>query len=122
MNAGTVLVVGATGMLGQPVARRLNRDGYRVRALVRDAGRGRAALGDDIEQVTGDVSDEAALGRALQQGASAVHISLKAGPGAGEPERVEARGVARRRGGTGRDRTDHLSVGLLRDARACGWQ
>lgn len=89
-----VLVIGATGMLGRPVALRLRADGYRVRVLVRDLSRARATLGEDFEYAEGDVGDAAALRRALE-GCSGVHVSLKAGPGRGEPERVEHQGTAR---------------------------
>ncbi|HZC14522.1 MAG TPA: NAD(P)H-binding protein [Thermoleophilaceae bacterium] len=90
----TVLVVGATGMLGRPVAGRLSADGYRVRALTREPERARSVLGEGIEYARGDVDDAAALDRALE-GCKAVHISLKAGPQPGEPERVEHQGAAR---------------------------
>jgi dihydroflavonol-4-reductase len=53
---GTVLVTGATGLVGFAVADRLKRDGKRVRALVRDALRARAMLGPDVELCEGDVT------------------------------------------------------------------
>ncbi len=90
----TVLVVGATGMLGRPVAERLRADGYRVRALVRDLQRARARLGDGVEYVEGGVGDPAVLKTAVD-GCTGVHVSLKAGPAPGEPERVERQGTAR---------------------------
>lgn len=90
----TVLVVGATGMLGRPVAERLRADGYRVRALVRDLQRARSILGDGVECVAGDVGDATAL-KAAVAGCIGVHVSLKAGPARGEPERVERDGTAR---------------------------
>jgi uncharacterized protein YbjT (DUF2867 family) len=89
-----VLVVGATGMLGRPVAARLQDDGHMVRVLARDLGRARAVLGAGFEYVDGDVGDPAALEKALE-GCGAVHVSLKGGAGRGEPERVEHQGTAR---------------------------
>src|SRR5262249_37404370 len=41
-----ILVVGGTGMLGQPVVRRLLADGYPVRVLSRAPDRARALLGE----------------------------------------------------------------------------
>ncbi len=90
----TVLVVGATGMLGRPVGERLRHDGYGVRVLTREPERAERDLGEGIEYVRGDVDDAASLERAVS-GCKAVHISLKAGPAPGEPERVEHQGTAR---------------------------
>lgn len=53
-NRGTVVVCGATGYLGGHVVRALYDDGWRVRALVRDAGR----LGD-----AADYCDDVFVGR-----------------------------------------------------------
>ncbi|HXL20815.1 MAG TPA: NmrA family NAD(P)-binding protein, partial [Streptosporangiaceae bacterium] len=38
---GRILVIGATGLIGLPVAGRLLADGHQVRLLVRDTGRAR---------------------------------------------------------------------------------
>jgi uncharacterized protein YbjT (DUF2867 family) len=89
----TVLVVGATGMLGRPVAERLRADGYAVRVLARDPGKARALLGDGYEVAEGAVEDAEAIARAVD-GCHGVHISLKAGPEKGDPERVEHKGTA----------------------------
>ena len=37
----TILVIGATGMLGEPVARCLKEDGFKVRVMTRDANKAR---------------------------------------------------------------------------------
>lgn len=74
-----VLVVGATGMLGEPVARQLQKDGYAVRVLARNPEKARAKLGDSFEFVTGDVEDPSSLENALD-GCYGVHINLR-GPG-----------------------------------------
>jgi uncharacterized protein YbjT (DUF2867 family) len=87
-----VLVVGATGLLGQPVARRLREDGYEVRVLVREIDRARRRLGEGFEYVLGSVSDETAVDRAVQ-GCDAVHVSLGAAGGE-ETDEVEHRGTA----------------------------
>ncbi len=89
----TILVVGATGMLGEPVARRLKDDGYRVRVLARDPGRAHARLGEGFEIVRGDVAEPGSLGRAVE-GCFGVHISLRGGPDPESFEAVEHRGTA----------------------------
>ncbi|MEZ5294885.1 MAG: NmrA family NAD(P)-binding protein [Ilumatobacteraceae bacterium] len=53
-SRGTVVVCGATGYLGHHVVRALHGDGWRVRALVRDAAR----QGD-----AADACDEVFVGR-----------------------------------------------------------
>jgi len=91
---GCVLVIGATGMLGHPVAARLLADGFAVRVLARDPDKASRMLGEGYDVVRGDVEDADAL-RAALTGADGVHVSLKAGPKPGEPERVEHQGTAR---------------------------
>lgn len=51
----TVLIVGATGSIGRHAVAEALGQGYRVRALVRDAARGRS-LGDGVELVVGDLT------------------------------------------------------------------
>lgn len=93
-GSGTVLVVGGTGMLGRPVAQRLRADGFGVRVLARDPAKARGLLGEGFELAAGDIEDPASL-RSAAEGCQGVHISLKAGPKRGEPERVEHQGTAR---------------------------
>jgi uncharacterized protein YbjT (DUF2867 family) len=75
----TILVVGGTGMLGEPVARRLHADGYRVRVLTRSPDKARARFGDMFEVAGGDVEDLASLHRAVD-GCQGVHINLPGFP------------------------------------------
>lgn len=89
-----VLVVGATGRIGEPVARRLLKDGFRVRLLARQTDRARHQLGDEFEYVQGDVTDPATLTQALVDVAG-VHVSVAAGSSTQDLERVERDGVAR---------------------------
>lgn len=92
MSIGRILVVGATGLIGAPVARRLASDGYQVRLLVRDPKRAETKLGPGFEYSPGSVTDSAAVDRAVQ-GVDGVHISL----GVEDPallEPVEHRGTA----------------------------
>jgi uncharacterized protein YbjT (DUF2867 family) len=94
MVAETILVAGGTGLIGEPVARRLHSDGFQVRLLARDAQRARDRLGRDFEYIQGDVEDAAVVEQAVS-GCTGVHVSLGT---AGTPEamdRVEHRGTAR---------------------------
>jgi uncharacterized protein YbjT (DUF2867 family) len=74
----TVLVVGAAGMLGTPVARRLATDGHRVRVMSRNRERVAAHFGEGYEPVGGDVED-AELLRDAMAGCTAVHLNLSGG-------------------------------------------
>lgn len=75
MRIERILVVGATGLIGTPVARQLLAAGHHVRALVRDPDRARTQLGSELEYVAGSVTDSAAVDQAIR-GTEAVHISL----------------------------------------------
>lgn len=88
-----VLIIGATGLVGQPVARQLLQDGYEVRVLVRDKESARGRLGSGFDYVLGDVGDEESLGRAVQ-GCEGVHLSLAASQRA-DLDQVEGEGSAR---------------------------
>lgn len=88
-----VLVVGATGMLGKPVAQALRRHGSVVRALVRDTEKAQRLLGSGYEFVRGDVTNEASLRRALD-GCQAVHISLSGGMDPKNIDAIEYHGTA----------------------------
>src|SRR3954452_4909878 len=61
------LVTGATGKIGNAVARRLAERGDEVVALVRDPAKARDLLPEDIELARGDVTDPASL-RAAAEG------------------------------------------------------
>src|SRR5919199_6134812 len=65
------LVTGATGKVGNAVARRLVDRGDEVVALVRDPGKARAVLPDGVELAQGDVTDEASV-REAARGAEGV--------------------------------------------------
>jgi dihydroflavonol-4-reductase len=56
-----VLVTGATGKVGNAIARALAERGDSVRALVRDPARARTLLPQEVELVVGDVTDPASL-------------------------------------------------------------
>ncbi len=74
-DSKTILVIGATGFLGQPVARELNDRGWTVRVMGRDEARLRQAFGDGFELAVGDAEDEGDLRRALA-GCDAVHVTV----------------------------------------------
>ena len=61
----TVLVAGATGMLGLEVVRLLSERGHRVRTLSRDPARAQALHGIADEVVLGDATEPASLTRAF---------------------------------------------------------
>ena len=67
-----VLITGATGTVGWPIARDLVARGDSVRALVRDADRARGLLPRGVEPVRGDVADRDSV-RAAVTGAEIVY-------------------------------------------------
>ncbi len=89
----TILVIGATGMLGQPVARQLRMDGYTVRVLVRNLLNAKVKLGNSFEYIQGDVENSYAIEKALD-GCYGVHINLRGGPTAEDFDRIENKGTA----------------------------
>ena len=99
----TILILGGTGMLGSPVARRLQADGFTVRLLARDPEKARAALGDSFEIFTGDISDLDSLKRGLA-GCQGVHVSV-----GGPVDRLSAEHVASLAPGLGLERITYIS-------------
>lgn len=71
----TVLVIGATGHVGRPVAEALVADGRRVRLLVRDRSTAQYKLGANYDYVEGSIDDKDAVKRALD-GCDGVHVSV----------------------------------------------
>ncbi len=94
MNQQTILIIGATGTVGAPVARQLREDGYHVRLLVRDAARAAAQFGSGFEYIQGSVEERETVKQALS-GCTGVHISLQAGSNPADIERVEHLGTLR---------------------------
>jgi len=70
-----VLVTGASGFTGNHLCRRLIKDGFSVRALVRNPNRDRELLGHGIETVLGDMRDQRSLVRALEGIDSVFHLA-----------------------------------------------
>ncbi len=88
-----VLVIGATGMLGRPVAEHMRDAGVEVRVLSRSPTNARAQLGEGFDYRPGDVEDGPTLDAALA-GCGGVHVNLR-GTSFAEAIRVEAEGTAR---------------------------
>ena len=68
----TTLVTGATGLVGYHILHALLQRGRRVKALVRSIDKGKALLPSACELVQGDITDQAAVQRAVQ-GCSVVY-------------------------------------------------
>jgi uncharacterized protein YbjT (DUF2867 family) len=116
-----ILVVGATGMLGEPVARQLHADGYQVRLLARDPARMRTRFGAGYEVVPGDVEKPETLEAALA-GCHGVHVNLSGGPRPADYDRIEHQGtanVARAAARFGVGRLTYISAASVRPER--GW-
>lgn len=88
-----VLVVGATGMLGQPVARRLLADGWDVRCLVRDVSSARQMLGDEFAFARADVTQPETLDAAFE-GCAMLHLNLRGTTTLESYQRQEVQGAA----------------------------
>ncbi|MEZ4416382.1 MAG: NAD(P)H-binding protein [Gemmatimonadota bacterium] len=98
-----ILVAGGTGLLGEPVARRLHEDGFTVRVLARDPERARRLFGDAFEIVAADITDLKALERSLL-GCWGAHISI-----GGAVDQVSAENVADLALATGLQRVGYIS-------------
>jgi len=70
-----ILVIGATGLLGEPVARGLEHAGFSVRVMSRDISRARTKFSEPLEIIEGDAMKRADVEEALA-GCDAVHISI----------------------------------------------
>jgi uncharacterized protein YbjT (DUF2867 family) len=91
---GKVLVVGATGETGRLIVPKLLESRYAVRAFVRDTGKGREVLGENVELVAGDIRHPATIAAALV-GVNYVVSAVGASAASGEnrPETVDYEGV-----------------------------
>jgi uncharacterized protein YbjT (DUF2867 family) len=98
-----ILVLGGTGLLGTPVARRLQADGFAVRLLARDPAKARAVFDESFEIVPGDVTNVDSLEKA-QVGCDGVHISI-----AGPAELPAAQNVAALAPALGLERITYIS-------------
>ena len=99
----TILVLGGTGRLGQPVALHLKEAGFQVRIMTRDPQRASRIFGDSFEVCGGDPCDTGRLAEALD-GCFGVHISLPS-----EVERQAAEAVAKAASRHGVERITYIS-------------
>jgi NADH dehydrogenase len=90
-------------MLGAPVARRLQADGFAVRVMARDSGKARDMLGEGFDVVAGDVTDLGSLEAALE-GCEGAHISV-----GGPVDQISAENVAALAPRLGLERLIYLS-------------
>jgi uncharacterized protein YbjT (DUF2867 family) len=90
----TVLVAGANGQTGQLIVKHLQKQGYQVRALVREPAKAQALLGPDVTYVHGNVTDPASLTAAMS-GVDAVisAIGARGKEGPDRPEMIDHQGV-----------------------------
>jgi len=89
----TVLAVGATGSIGRLVVAEALRQGYAVRALVRDEAKARRVLPPETQLIVGEVTSQDSLARAVEA-VDAVIFTLGAGSMRGErAEAVDYGGV-----------------------------
>jgi uncharacterized protein YbjT (DUF2867 family) len=102
-----ILIIGGTGMLGEPVARQLLANGFGVRILSRDADKARARFAPPFEVVAGDVDDPASLSTAVM-GCQGVHINLH-GISDSDLERRGAEAIAQAAAQAGLERITYLS-------------
>ena len=111
-DARTALVTGATGFIGGRLANALADEGWRVRALVRDANRARELSDRGIELVEGDVLEPDSLRGAGDGAAVAYYLVHGMGRGGGgdfeERERRAARNFAEMANREGVDRVIYL--------------
>jgi len=61
-----MLVIGGTGMLGQPVAKKLKEDGFEVTVMSSNPDRAKDILGNKFNLVPGDVTDIQTLRKAFE--------------------------------------------------------
>jgi uncharacterized protein YbjT (DUF2867 family) len=112
MAMNKILVLGGTGLLGEPAARSLRADGYQVRLLVRDPEGIAARFDTSVEIVPGDVADSAALESAMT-GCDGVHISI-----GGPVDQISAENVSALAPQLGTKRISYLSGATVKEENA----
>jgi len=82
-NGPPILILGATGFVGQALVRRLSSQGYPVRAMVRSPGKAAALRSVGVDCVMGDVWTGEGLDPALQGVSTAYYLvhAMGAAPG-----------------------------------------
>jgi nucleoside-diphosphate-sugar epimerase len=79
----TALVTGATGLVGHHVVERLRRDGWTVRAFVRDGARAGALSRAGVELATGDTLEPSGFARAARGCDVVFHTAAAVTPSGG---------------------------------------
>jgi uncharacterized protein YbjT (DUF2867 family) len=105
----TIAIVGATGKLGQPVARELKARGHNVRIVSRNIDKAREMFGSGFDYATCDLAENINLDAAFAK-CDAVHLNLDS-DSAEEAEAVEHRGVVH--AATAAKRAGVKRVGLI---------
>lgn len=72
---GTAALTGATGFIGNTVARRLLADGWQVRALVRPASTSTRLIGPSVEWVEGELDEPSSLNSLVRNADVVVHCA-----------------------------------------------
>ena len=88
-----ILVIGATGLLGEPVAVRLRQDGFVLRLMARNGEKAARRFGDGFEVTEGDVHHIPSIEKTMD-GCFGVHINLSGeaeGPGVANITSVASR-------------------------------
>lgn len=70
-----VVVIGATGMLARPVIRCLVKEGFSVRALVRNVQKAKESLPKEVDLIEGNLQEQNSLEKAMRD-MDAVYINL----------------------------------------------
>jgi len=99
----TILVIGATGMLGKPVAIRLKESSFRVRILSRNKDKARSLFDESFEIAEGEVTDIKSLETSLD-GCYGVYINLS-----GDIEQSGTKNVAITASKKGLERISYIS-------------
>ena len=86
----TVLVLGATGFIGQALVKRLRQDGLRLRALVREtSGQAKWLAAQGVELMRGDFADTASVEAALDGIRHVYHLARCSGSAWGDYLRLD---------------------------------
>lgn len=87
-----ILVIGATGMLGRPVAVALKDAGYSVRVFSRNINKSKELFDDSFEFAYGDVTNQKTIENALEN-CYGVHVNLSGGPTPDSYDEIEHKGA-----------------------------
>lgn len=71
----TILVIGATGLIGKAIAKQLKTDGYNVLVLTRNREKAASLFREEFEIVEGDILESDTLGK-IFKGVQGVYINL----------------------------------------------